>query len=245
MELSAALPKSLLFILPYPGCVQSIHNCPVFLINHKRFLFCLQLVLGWLTMASRSSYIKHRPFLTRAFCWGMRRGASPPKRRALGMRSPGQRRSRRSVLYWVTCYFYPMPAFSGQIRSREQTKVSIFRAGPLQFLSPPVFWLAPLLLSPNCSRPQSISKERSRLLSHLSRSFQELPIREATTTKAYHADGGRGGKSLCILSDRIHKMAGQQEILVSYALILLKGPWGCFSRWPFGKVSSANNLYDC
>ena len=41
-----ALPESLLFILPYPGCVQSIHNCPVFLINHKRFLFCLQLVLG-------------------------------------------------------------------------------------------------------------------------------------------------------------------------------------------------------
>ena len=41
-----ALPESLLFILPYPGWVQSIHNCPVFLINHKRFLFCLQLVLG-------------------------------------------------------------------------------------------------------------------------------------------------------------------------------------------------------
>lgn len=45
-ESSSGAPESLLFILPYPGCVQSIHKRPVFLINHKRFLFCLQLVLG-------------------------------------------------------------------------------------------------------------------------------------------------------------------------------------------------------
>ena len=88
-------------------------------------------------MASRSSYIKHRPFLTRAFYWGTRLGASPPKRHGLGMCSPGQGRSQRSVLYWVTCYFYLMPAFSGRIRSREQTEVSIFGARPLRVLPPP------------------------------------------------------------------------------------------------------------
>ena len=223
-----ALPESLLFILPYPGCVQSIHNCPVFLINHKRFLFCLQLVLGWLTMASRSSYIKHRPFLTRAFCWGMRRGASPPKRRVLGMRSPGQGRSRRSVLYWVTCYFYPMPAFSGQIRSREQTKVSIFGAGPLQFLSPPVFWLAPLL-SPNCSRPQSISKERSRPAFSSSLVLSRAPYYGGDNYQRISCRWG-GKKSLCILSDRIHKMAGRQEILVSYAVDLPERPLRVFQQ---------------
>lgn len=70
--------------------MQSIHNCPVFLINHKRFLFCLQLVLGWLTMASQSSYIKHRPFLTLAFCWGMLLSASRPKRPHCACAAPGR-----------------------------------------------------------------------------------------------------------------------------------------------------------
>lgn len=83
-ECSSGAPESLLFILLYPGCVQSIHNRPVFLINHKRFLFCLQLVLGWLTMASQSSYIKHRPFLTLAFCWGMQSGCFATKAMQIG-----------------------------------------------------------------------------------------------------------------------------------------------------------------
>ena len=52
---------------------------------------------------------------------------------------------------------------------------------------------------------------------------------EATTTKGYHADGGKK-KSLCILSDRIHKMAGRQEILVSYAVDLPERPLRVFQQ---------------
>lgn len=126
-ECSSGALESLLFILLYPGCVQSIHNRPVFLINHKRFLFCLQLVLGWLTMASQSSYIKHRPFLTLAFCWGMQFGASPPKRGRLGMRGPRQRRSLQ-ICPLLRHLLFLSDAFLGQIRSRERSKVSKFRA---------------------------------------------------------------------------------------------------------------------
>lgn len=109
-ECSSGAPESLLFILPYPGCVQSIHKRPVFLINHKRFLFCLQLVLGWLTMASQSSYIKHWPFLTLAFCSGMQFGASPPKKVQTGHARPRAEKTLAdlSSAAPATCYFYLM-----------------------------------------------------------------------------------------------------------------------------------------
>lgn len=74
------------------------------------------------------------------------------------------------------------------------------------------------------------------MLSHLPQSFQELPITEATTTTRYHADGEKKKRSVCILSDRIHEMAGQQEILFHMQLILLKGPEG---------VSAGDRLERC
>lgn len=137
-------------------------------------------------MASQSSYIKHRAFLTPAFCWGMLLRASRPKRHALSMCSPRQGRSRRSVLYCVTCYFYLMLAFLGQMRSREQGQVSKFRALLPPLLSLPLFCLPPLLS--DCSRLCQFQKRDRDTMFRILQSFQWCPFTEATTTKECHQE---------------------------------------------------------
>lgn len=169
------------------------------------------------------------------------RGAFLPKRRALRQCSPGQGRSRRSVLYWVTCYFYPMPAFSGQIRSREQTKVSYIRsraaAVPLSLSSNLPSSFTKLLKTGRASPKRGPDE-----LSHLPQSKSSLLRRRQLSQDIMQMGKKKKGVSV-FYPARIHLNGRAAGNIVSHAVDLTERPLRVFPQVTVWKVSSANNLY--
>lgn len=147
-------------------------------------------------MASLGSYIKHKPFLTRAFCSGMRPGRGGAH---WACAAPGRAAAQGCPL---------MLAFLGQIRSRSHT------AG---FLNPERCCPG---LFPLCLRPSPSPFLRLRQARELARappSLQSLPgvpcPGETATKECHHRE--RKTRCLCFIPhSRLPVMTKQPEISV-------------------------------